>query len=179
MNKQAEVAVYRRRIRFLGVNHEHADHPHHLLHGHMGVVEEGPVLMDGELVDELVSGLDEILGQARHSVHFERHFQAMPVHGEFFGQTVLDDESQTIPLIDFNQRPRHRTIETPHVDNLAWKKLAFHDLASNVKDLETVLQRPGHLGQIGHFDQRSTGSRLACGRRKPRRSFDCGLDRKL
>ena len=44
-----------------GMHDEAAEHPDHLLHGHVRVVEEGAALVDVELVDEAAAGNNGLL----------------------------------------------------------------------------------------------------------------------
>ncbi|MEZ5396747.1 MAG: hypothetical protein R2724_28710 [Bryobacterales bacterium] len=72
------------------------DHAEHLLHRHVGVIEERAMLVHGELVGERAAGRYRIHRNAGHAVHCDRHFQAMPVDGADLGQLVLEDDAHAI-----------------------------------------------------------------------------------
>ncbi len=83
---------------------EHPDHPHHLLHWRMRVVEVRAILMNCELVHEPRPRTNRFLREVRHSVHRIRDFKAVPVNGKRFGQTILKDDAHVIALIDLNRQ---------------------------------------------------------------------------
>ena len=64
LRDEREVLVADGLVRCLGMDDEEADHSHRLLHRDMGVVEERPMLVNGELVYERLAGRNEILDQA-------------------------------------------------------------------------------------------------------------------
>jgi hypothetical protein len=64
---------------------ERAQHPSHLLHRHVRVVEESTCLMDVELIDEPSAWLHRRLADAGHTVVLDGVFKAMPVHGSRLG----------------------------------------------------------------------------------------------
>ena len=86
----------------LRMNDEEPDHAHHLLHRHVRVVEERAVLVERELVGKCAARRDRILRNTRHAIHLVRNLEAMPVHRERFGQSIRDDEADTVTL----DRPR-------------------------------------------------------------------------
>src|SRR5687767_10975799 len=97
------------------MNNEEADHAHHLLHGHMGVIEERAVLMNRVLICESSSWLDEGLANKRNAVHIQRHFQTMPMYSCGFWQLVLKNESHTVAFIHFDCRTGNATVVSPAV----------------------------------------------------------------
>ena len=113
MNDDAKVPIDPGRIRILRVDDQQAEHPHHLLHRHVRVVEERAVLVQRELVHELAPGQDRVLCHAGHAVHRDGHLEAMPVRREDFGQVVLDDEADPVPLVHLDRRARHAPVEAP------------------------------------------------------------------
>src|SRR5438552_8527091 len=136
-----------------GMNYYHPDHAHHLLHRHVRVIKERAVLMHGELVDKLPARQNRVLYQARHAVHFEGELDPVPVHGKDFRKVVLHDEAHAVPLIDFDQRAGHRSIEAPAVHDPPGEKLAPDNVGADVKNLDAILQGPREFFQIRHFHQ--------------------------
>ena len=55
---------------------EAAEHADHLLHGHVGVVEVGALLVDVELVDEAAAGRDGLLADAGLAVVADRDLRS-------------------------------------------------------------------------------------------------------
>ena len=133
----------------LGMDDEQADHAHGFLHRDVGVVEERPVLVEDELVDERLAGRDEVLDQAGHAVLADGDLQAVPVDRGEFGEPVLDDDPHPVALIDLDHRAGHRAVEAPDVHLEVGEELALHRHRDQVELLGTVAERPGELGQVG------------------------------
>ena len=85
---------------------EEPEHPDHLLHGAVRVVEERAVLPQGELVGEAPARFDLGLADAGHAVHLDGHLEAVPVHGGGLGEAVLEQDADAIALHDLDRRAR-------------------------------------------------------------------------
>jgi hypothetical protein len=53
LQHDAEVVIHDWSVRSGRVQNKHSDHSHHLLHGRVRMIEEGAILMNGELVGQL------------------------------------------------------------------------------------------------------------------------------
>ena len=130
---------------------EHADHAHHFLHGEVGVIEEGTVLVQVPLVNKFSTRRNWILAQADASVHLHRNFEAVPVHGRHFGELVFNDYPHLVALVDFDGRPWNAAVEAPGGHRSAWHQLGFHDLRDEVKFLDSIDHFEGQFWEIRHL----------------------------
>src|SRR5579883_1943247 len=136
-----EVLVAMRAIRLLGVHDETAEHARHLLHCHVRVVEVGALLMDVEFIDKAATGLDRRLADARHSVVWDRVFEAVPMKRGWLGQMVLEDHADSIALVHLNGRSRRAAIEAPNIDGLHRIDLLPYDLRDEPKNFDVSVHR--------------------------------------
>ncbi len=74
-----EVLVAMRVVGLIGMHDETAEHPRHLLHRHMRVVEVCALLVNVKFVNEASAGLHLGLANAWHSIIGDRVFKAVPV----------------------------------------------------------------------------------------------------
>ena len=106
--------VHPRPFRCLRMHDEHADHPHHFLHRHMRVVEEGSFLVQGELIDETAARWNRVLGEARNAVHLDGKLEAVPVHAGHLRQVIVHDDPHPVPLDPgANPQAAHRRASRP------------------------------------------------------------------
>src|SRR2546422_10626945 len=155
---------------------EEAEHAHHLLHGHVRVIEEGAVLVEGEFIDEPAAGRDRILRDPRPPIHLNRDLKAVPVHGGRLGQAILNDDTHPISLVHFDRGSGHATVVAPDVADLAWQELPFHHLGHEVENLDAVFYAPGELGDVRCLDREegcAVGPTREWGGLSP--SLTCGL----
>ncbi len=139
--------------RLLRVHDERAEHPSHLLHCHVRVVEESTCLMDVELIDKASARLHRRLADSGLSIVLDGVFKAVPVNRSQFRQPVLEDHAHMVALIDLNRRSRSAAIEAPGVNRLERADLLFHHLGGQVKDLRVPVHRVGHISDVGSHDR--------------------------
>src|SRR5262249_43097791 len=106
--------VYSWRPGFLRMDDEQSDHPHHFLHGSVGVVKKCSCLIQRELVGKVIAGRNWFLADVRWAVHLNRNFKAVPVDRGRFRKVVLENDPDAVTLIDLYRRARARTVVTPH-----------------------------------------------------------------
>ena len=99
LKNQPEVAVDPRFVSLLGMDDEHPQHAHHLLHGEMRMVEKRAVLVQGPFVNKLAARRHRILPQPHAAVHLHRHLETMPMDRRHLGQFVLEDHPYAIALV--------------------------------------------------------------------------------
>src|SRR6266849_6684587 len=98
---------------------EAAEHPHHFLHGHVRVIEEGAVLVQRKLVNEALAGHNRFLSDAGYAVHLNREFEPVPVNTGGLGQMILEDDADAIAFICLDGRSRGASIEAPEIESPA------------------------------------------------------------
>src|SRR5207248_853661 len=118
---------------------EGAKHAHHFLHGHMRVVEVSTLLVQRELVNEASARLDRHLADAGTTVHVVGNFEAMPVHRGRFGQVIVNDDANTVSLIDLNGRSGSAAVEAPQNQCLIGSDLLLHWLGNQMKHFDAVI----------------------------------------
>src|SRR5262245_28714891 len=79
LQDETEIFMHCRLVWFLWMDNEQSDHPHHLLHRSVRVIEECSILVKSELINEPLTRLDERLADIGRSIHLDRNFKAMPV----------------------------------------------------------------------------------------------------
>src|SRR5262249_3549142 len=113
-------------MRLFRMHDEGAQHSHHFLHRHMRVIEEGPLLVKSELVDEAPAGFDGVLACSRRAVHVWRDFKPVPVHGERLREMIVDDDSNAISLTHLNRWSRSAAVESPQIENPSGHHFLLH-----------------------------------------------------
>ena len=99
-----------------GVNDEQTNHANGFLHGKMGVIKVRARLMQRDFIDPGLARHDRFLREKLDSVHRVGQFQAMQVERGRLGQFVMQHEAKLVPLGDLDGRTRHRTVESPVID---------------------------------------------------------------
>ncbi len=156
-----KVVVHVRCIRLGWMHDEAAQHAGHLLHCEMRVIEEGSGLVNVEFVDKSSARLDRVLADARHAVHIDRNFKAMPVHRGRFGQVVVDDNAHAVALIYLNGWPGCGAVVSPQIEGFVRQDRLLHRLCDEVKDLDAVVHDEGQVSDIGGDDRHVESSRRA------------------
>jgi hypothetical protein len=100
-----------------------AGHAQALLHGAVRVVEEGAVLVHGELVHGPLAGPDGLLADAVNAIDAVGNFKAVQVQDGRFREHVVDDEAHPVPLSHLDGGAGHAAGVTPDVDPLAGEEL--------------------------------------------------------
>src|SRR5262245_45655624 len=132
---------------------EAAEQPHHLLHGHMRVIEQSPVLMKGKLVDEAFAGHHGLLADAGYAVHLDRQLQAMPVYARGLGQMILEDDPDMIAFIRLDGWTRRASIKAPQVESPAWYDHLLYRLCDQMEDLDAVVHGERQIANIRRQDR--------------------------
>ena len=147
-----EVLVAVRAVGNAGVHDEGAEHAGELLHGHVGVVEEGAFLVDGEVVGERFAGLYGFLRDAGHAVVADVVFKAVPVDGGGFGELVSEDDADPVSLGDLDGGTGGGAVEAPDVDGFVGGDLAPHDVGGEAEDLGIAVELEGEVADVGGDD---------------------------
>src|SRR5581483_1311734 len=146
----------------LGVDDEQTNHPQHLLHRPVRVVEERPCLMQRELVDEPATRCDWLLTDVRHAVHAHGNFQAVPVDAGGLGEMVLENDSHVVALVHLDRRTWAGSVVAPDFHLAPRNKPSLYRLSYETEFLRSVHHLPGQLRNVWGFDQyRVNGTRTA------------------
>ena len=152
------------------------------LHGAVRVVEIGAVLVQRELVDGLLAGLDRLLGDAVNAVDAVGQFEAVQVQDRRFRQLVVDDDAHAVAFGHFNGGAGHAVVVAPHVHPSVGQELTAGVGGVQVKLLDAVLHYRGQLRQVGRRDRHrrlaglaQTGNQFAAIRGTAERSAGAGV----
>ena len=156
------VLVHMRRIGGLRMNDEATEHPDHFLHGHMGVIEEGAVLMQRVLVNEALSRHDQLLAHPRHAVHFNREFKPVPVNAGRLRQMVVEDDTDAVSLVRLNRRSRRAAVEAPQIESSAGDDDLLHGLGDEIEDLDAVVHRERQVAHVERGDGHGSAGTARC-----------------
>ena len=130
-----------------------APHADHFLHGHVGVVKVGALLMQRELVLKTTARSDGILADAGTAVHGDRYLESVPVHGGRLGQVVIDNNSHPITLCDLDGRPRAASVVAPQVDRFVRPNGLLHRFSHQVKHLDAVVHLPWKIRHVRRLNR--------------------------
>src|ERR1051326_4391057 len=128
---------------------EAAEHPHHFLHGHVGVIEERAVLMQIELVNEFSTGHDRVLANAGHTIHLVGKFQTVPMYPGRFGQMILEENADAIALMGLDSRPGSGPVEAPQVERPAWDDHLLDRFGNQMEHFDTIVDGVWQISDIG------------------------------
>src|SRR6202034_4890728 len=140
-----------RPVRLPGMHDERADHAHHFLYRHVGVVKVSSFLVKREFVDKSPSRRNWGLATSRRPIHLDRNLKSMPVHRCRLGEVVVDDDANAIALVHFNRWARSAAVVAPEVNYTSRNNLLFHWLGDQVELLHIPFHPPRKLRNIGRF----------------------------
>src|SRR5258708_2060248 len=100
-------------VRRLWVDDEAAEHPHHFLHRHVGVIKKSPVLMQLKLINETFAWHDGLLSNAWNTIHLNRKFEPVPVDTRGLRQVVIEEDANSISFVGLYCWARSAAVETP------------------------------------------------------------------
>jgi hypothetical protein len=147
-----KIVIHDRCVGLRGMQDEHSDQTHHLLHRRVRMIEESAVLMDREFVGEPGTGRDGFLGEVRHAVHRIGNFQAVPVNRERLGQLVLNYNPEAVAVVRLNCWARRHAVEAPAIDRFPRCNFSADWFGDKFEYLDLTIHFMRKNWQIGCLD---------------------------
>ena len=93
------------------------------------------MLVHVEFVDELASGWNGVHRDPRNTVHLDGDLQTVPVDRRQLGETVLEYDANSVPLVDFNGGAGDAAVIAPGVDNASRHELGSNHFGNQIETL--------------------------------------------